>query len=151
MSNRKTGGSTDSGPPIGSTLPGFPPGVNKYNNSAQTKEATARVLLFVSMHCAHCIDLLPHIENMVQSYRELSFQLFTTGDEADNQSMIDYFGWGFPVHSLDQSDMEAYFTVTYLPFMIFQDAAGAVAAKGVIYNADEFYQIMKGFKSHTTA
>ncbi|MEK5640210.1 hypothetical protein BK138_28360 [Paenibacillus rhizosphaerae] len=149
--NRKSGRSADSGPPIGSELSAMPPHSKVIGESLLSDSETTKVLLFVSMHCTHCIDLLPHIDAMTQRNPSFSFQLISTGDEEDNRSMVEYFGWEFPVCSLDQGDMEAYFAVTYLPFMILVDESGKVTAKGVVYNADEFEQIVKDYVRHASA
>lgn len=141
--NHKTGKSSDSGPLIGSILPDVPTECKVVGTLTETELTMPRVVLFGSMHCVHCIDLLPHIEQMTKKYTNCSFALFSTGDEEDHKSMIDYFRWEFPVYSLDQSDMEAYYSVTYLPFMILTDESGKVIAKGVVYNFEEFDRIMK--------
>lgn len=149
--NRKPGGSADSGPPIGSKLADLPPHISNVGTQAEPDEAMGTVLLFVSAYCSHCIDLLPHIDAMTRRHPTFSFRLFSTADEDDHRSMVEYFGWTFPIYSLDQSDMEAYFAVTYLPFAILVDDLGKVAAKGVIYNADEFEQLVKDYARHALA
>lgn len=149
--NRKPGGSADSGPPIGSVLSDLPPHLSAFGTPAEPGEATGTALLFVSTYCSHCIDLLPHIDAMTRNHPSFSFRLFSAGDTDDHQSMVEYFGWTFPVCSLDQSDMEAYFAVTYLPFVILVDDSGKVAAKGVIYNAEEFEQIVKDYARQALA
>ncbi|KZE79031.1 hypothetical protein AV654_16225 [Paenibacillus elgii] len=149
--NRKPGGSADSGPPIGSALADLPPHISNIGTPAEPGEATGTVLLFVSAYCSHCIDLLPHIDAMTRRHPTFSFRLFSTADEDDHRSMVEYFGWTFPIYSLDQSDMDAYFAVTYLPFAILIDDSGKVAAKGVIYNADEFEQLVKDYARHALA
>lgn len=141
MNRSRTQASIDSGPPIGSMLPELPPTI-PIKSVSKEEQVVAQVLLFVSMHCAHCIDLLPHLSDMVSQHPDFSFQLFSTGDKEDNQSMIEYFGWEFPVHTLDQSDMEAYLSVTYLPYMLLIDDSDKVIAKGVIYNAEDFEQLL---------
>ncbi|MFB0842331.1 TlpA family protein disulfide reductase [Paenibacillus oleatilyticus] len=149
--NRKPGGSADSGPPIGSVLSELPPHISNIGTPAEPGEATDTVLLFVSTYCSHCIDLLPYINAMTRNHPSFSFRLLSTGDEDDHRSMIEYFGWTFPVCSLDQGDMEAYFAVMYLPFAILVDDSGKVAAKGVVYNADDFEQLVKDYARHALA
>lgn len=135
--------SSDSGLPLGAEMPKLPDYMQNIEADICAHAGKVRVLLFTSVHCVHCIDLLPHIQTMIENYPSFSFHLFSTGDEEDHRSMSEYFGWNFGVYSMDQSDMEACFEVTFLPFMMLLNQTGAVAAKGVIYNADDFDQLMK--------
>ncbi|MEC0231973.1 MULTISPECIES: TlpA family protein disulfide reductase [Paenibacillus] len=130
--------SADSGLPLGAALPALPDYMQACSGRAYVEADAVNVLLFTSMHCVHCIDLLPHIQTMAENYPDFSFRLFSTGDEEDHRSMSEYFKWEFPVYSMDQSDMEAYFAITFMPFMMLADRAKTVVAKGVIYNADDF-------------
>jgi thiol-disulfide isomerase/thioredoxin len=140
----KAKGSADSGPPVGSILPELPAGLQDALNPSGASNQGGTVSMFISMHCTFCIDLLPHIASMMQEHPSLSFRLFSTGDEEDHQSMTEYFGWDFPIVHMDQSDMEAYLSVTYLPFMILTDDKGTVASKGVVYNDADFRLLVKG-------
>lgn len=146
--NQKATISSDSGPEIGSILLDIP----CYKKFIEDQEhpygaTTTSALLFISMHCMHCIDLLPSIERMKKNHPKVSFCLYSTGDEVDNQSMIDYFEWNFPVYSLDTSGMEDFFKVTYLPFVVIADNRGSVMAKGVIYNDQDFEQLISNVHS----
>ncbi|MFS0838078.1 TlpA family protein disulfide reductase [Paenibacillus sp. 1P03SA] len=134
---------SDTGLPLGSSLPELPDYLKESIGAAWNQTGTIRVLLFASVYCTHCIDLLPHLQKIAETYPTFSIRLFTTGDEEDHRSMREFFGWDFPVSTMDQSDMEAYFEVTALPFMLLVDESDLVAAKGVVYNADDFKQIVQ--------
>ncbi|MEY9093273.1 TlpA family protein disulfide reductase [Paenibacillus sp. RC84] len=134
---------SDTGLPLGASLPELPDYLKEGMESAWNQSGTIRVLLFASVYCTHCIDLLPHLQAIAENHPSFSIRLFTTGDEEDHRSMQEYFSWNFPVSTMDQSDMEAYFEVTALPFMMLVDESDSVAAKGVIYNADDFEQIVQ--------
>ncbi|MVO98601.1 TlpA family protein disulfide reductase [Paenibacillus lutrae] len=146
-STAKPARSSDSGLPLGAAVPALPEHIQAGAGYTYIQPDTIHLLLYTSVHCVHCIDLLPHLNKIAENYPSFSIQLFSTGDEGDHQSMSDYFGWDFPIYSMDQSDMNAYFEVTFLPFMILVDQTGTVAAKGVIYNADDFDQIMKSCRT----
>lgn len=136
--DRKALISSDSGPQIGAILSDIPSYSRVIEAQKNLDGVTINVVLFVSMHCVHCIDLLPCINTMKSNHPSYSFSLFSTGDEEDNQSMIDYFEWEFPVYSFDLSDMEDDYQVTYLPYVVLTDNQGQVIGKGVIYSAEEF-------------
>ncbi|MFE6799870.1 TlpA family protein disulfide reductase [Paenibacillus chitinolyticus] len=141
---------SDTGLPLGALLPELPDYLKEGMGAAWNQSDTIRVLLFASVYCTHCIDLLPHLQTIAENHPTFSFGLFTTGDEEDHRSMKEYFGWEFPVNTMDQSDMEAYFQVTTLPFMMLIDKSDIIAAKGVIYNADDFEQILRISGIHLT-
>lgn len=137
----KPKGSFDSGPAIGSLLPGaFLDKIQDHGQQGGATNHSAKLYLFTSMYCAYCIDLLPHISTIQEEFPSFSLYLFSTGDEEDHQNMREYFNWEFPIVHLDQSDMEAYASVTHLPYMILTDEKDKVMAKGVIYDASDFRQ-----------
>lgn len=90
-------------------------------------------LLFVSVYCSHCVDMLPDV-SYLHSKLGLQIVLFTNGNNQDIEEMVDYFKWQFPCISLDEELMESLFNVVVFPFLILLDSTGAVEKKAVVYN-----------------
>ncbi|MBB6672907.1 hypothetical protein [Cohnella nanjingensis] len=104
-------------------------------------------LVFASMHCLDCIDLLPHLASAARAMPEYSFRLFTTGDEADNREMADYFGWTFPVIALAQEEMGRRYAISALPYAILTDDEGRVAAAGTAHDEAELVALRDGIRT----
>ncbi|MFC5700182.1 thioredoxin-like domain-containing protein [Cohnella faecalis] len=94
-------------------------------------------LFFVSVTCIHCVDLLPYLSE-IEEQRQFRILLFSAGEREDHEAMVDFFGWTFPVVSMNSSEMKALFQVEYLPFAIVANEQGIVSSKGVLYNANDF-------------
>jgi thiol-disulfide isomerase/thioredoxin len=121
--------------------------INEYTfsswNSAEVRMPVngTQVLFFISLHCMHCIDLTPNLSEIKQEFSNTNFVLFSTGDKEDNQEMSEYFNWDFPVVHLNQSDMEHYFNINRLPYMILV-IDGNIKLSGVVYNKSDFSQLI---------
>ncbi|MCC3374575.1 hypothetical protein [Cohnella sp. REN36] len=94
-------------------------------------------LVFASLHCLDCIDLLPHLAAAARGMPEYTLALFTTGDETDNREMQRYFGWAFPVYSMAQGEMGRRYAISALPCAILTDERGRLAASGAVHDAAE--------------
>jgi thiol-disulfide isomerase/thioredoxin len=102
-----------------------------------------KVLIFISLHCTYCIDLLPHLRELSENYNSYNFVLLSAGEVEDHREMINYFDWKFPVVHFDLNKMETFFQVTAMPFMIFADSEGKVFNKGIVYNSNEFENLLR--------
>lgn len=99
------------------------------------------ILVFISMYCSYCIDLLPHLSNIQQDHNDHQLMLFSTGDDEDHKDMIEYFKWDFPVFHMDQDEMENLFDITLMPFLLVTNQRN-VRHKGVAYNADDVTKLI---------
>ncbi|MED1789909.1 alkyl hydroperoxide reductase [Brevibacillus laterosporus] len=99
-------------------------------------------LVFVSVFCSYCIDLLPHLRSISQR-QNMQLYLFSDGEIEDHAEMVDYFEWEFPVIQLKHNEMIEIFEVTYHPFLLFADSKGVIVSKGDIYNAVDFHRILE--------
>lgn len=127
----------ENGLPIGEQLPDIRlPGADG-REVALLDPSRDNVLAFISLSCAYCIDLLPHLETISRNDR-YRFTLLSTGDDEDHREMVAYFGWNFPIVRIRADQMDARFQVRTMPFMMLADREGRVLAKGVVYDANGF-------------
>ncbi|WP_025850994.1 TlpA family protein disulfide reductase [Paenibacillus ehimensis] len=135
----------NSGLAIGTAIPGMK--LESWDKTSYTLSALSSftAFIYVSMYCTYCIDLLPQLTHVQEKHSNCSIFLFSTGDEEDHRSMVEYFQWNFPIFHMDQSDMEEYFRVKYLPFMMLINKTGNVVSKGVIYNERDFDHLTKKY------
>ncbi|AKF95753.1 redoxin domain-containing protein [Brevibacillus laterosporus] len=99
-------------------------------------------LVFVSVFCSYCIDLLPHLRSISQS-QDMQLYLFSDGEIEDHAEMVDYFEWDFPVIQLKHQEMNEIFKVSYHPFLLLTDSKGVIISKGDIYRAEDFHKILE--------
>ncbi|ADM68055.1 hypothetical protein GMA19_00171 [Paenibacillus polymyxa E681] len=123
----------DVGLPVGSLLPSQK--VKAYTGELYQLDILDKpqIMVFISMYCSFCIDLLPHLSQIQQKHRDYQLMLFSTGDDEDHRDMIDYFKWDFPVFHMDQSEMENWFDITQMPFILVTHW-NKVICKGVAYD-----------------
>ncbi|MEK3740203.1 redoxin domain-containing protein [Paenibacillus odorifer] len=100
-----------------------------------------KILIFTSLHCLACIDLMPHI-NRIQEIYSATIVFFSTGDEIDHKEIADYFNWEFPVIAMKENEMEMTFSAKKFPYMIFADDTNKVIGGGVIHNLNDFKQYL---------
>ena len=55
-----------------------------------------RMAVFISLHCAHCIDLLPHLGKFADRF-DGTFALLGDGTAEDLADIRAYFNYTFPV------------------------------------------------------
>ena len=92
------------------------------------------ILIFVSLYCEHCVDLLPYIGLFKEQYNMV---LFSNGDKEDHQEMNEYFQWQFPLISMNINEMKEIFKVEFLPFVNIYNAEGILISKGVVYKESD--------------
>ncbi|MCL9661777.1 redoxin domain-containing protein [Paenibacillus hunanensis] len=133
MSNTKKL-SSQSGLEIGSKLPALTFKNFNGENIALNSYTTPLLFIFVSLHCEHCVDLLPHIDVFKN---KCNIILFSNGDAEDHNEMQEYFQWNFPLISLSISEMKKIFEVEFLPFANIYDINHRLISKGVVYNESD--------------
>ncbi|WP_025675855.1 TlpA family protein disulfide reductase [Paenibacillus polymyxa] len=123
----------DVGLPVGSSLPSQE--IQAFTGELCQLDELDKpsIMIFISMYCSFCIDLLPHLSQIQQEHSDYQLMLFSTGDDDDHRDMIEYFKWNFPVFHMDQSEMENWFDITQMPF-IFVTNRNKVICKGVAYD-----------------
>ncbi len=99
------------------------------------------VCSFLSFACSTCIDLLPHIAKLAEEGKG-QFVLFTDGSAEENASIVDYFGFGFPVNSITYSSFKSVYRVPETPFIYTLNEAGKVTGWGVADTGGELAAII---------
>ncbi|CAM4449569.1 thiol-disulfide isomerase/thioredoxin [Paenibacillus endophyticus] len=127
IGEKTTKNTRDTGITVGTQLPQHELTIPVF----QTEGKTA--LLFISLHCMHCVDLLPYIKKIQNNY-PFTFFLYSNGDKDDHAEMVEYFGWDFSVITASVEKMETIFHVAALPFGILCDENKRVIEKSVVYN-----------------
>jgi len=118
--------------------------VNKTLFLQETKIEIAgnSALIFISLYCTFCNDLLPHLKNISEKY-DLKVILFTDGNVEENNEMIDYFEWQFSVFTISQDEMIEYFKIKNLPYVLVINQNNQVVSHGNIYDEKMFNLIYK--------
>jgi len=96
-----------------------------------------QLLVFISVYCEHCIDLLPHL-NTIRENHPIQLSLFSTGDDDDHNEMAEYFNWSFPIFHMELQEMEHYFGIKKLPAVVIVNEHGVILHKGIVYHASDF-------------
>jgi len=128
--------SAETGPAIGSSLPA------RVETEEIFRSPGPVALFFVSLYCVHCVDLLPHLREIRESHG-IPIVLFSNGDDDDHEEMSKYFAWDIRTVSLDKDAMEEAYEVTAFPFCIVADETRRVAAKSVVYTAEDFAFLLR--------
>ncbi|MFD2114264.1 TlpA family protein disulfide reductase [Paenibacillus yanchengensis] len=92
------------------------------------------ILLFTSLYCTHCIDLLPELNEINSLLENSSMVLFTDGKIQEIREMVEFFNWTIPVVSYDEYNLNNYIPDIKLPFMLVLDGNKNVLSHGTIYN-----------------
>ncbi|MNW41597.1 hypothetical protein D3C74_187410 [compost metagenome] len=100
------------------------------NNMKGTK-----ILLFVSMHCVRCIELLPQIRDL--RLPNTGVVIFSTGDQEDHRELDDFLHNKWSIVSLSPEQMEEEFEVKTHPFCIAVDEHGRILNKGNVYSGED--------------
>ncbi|MNW44066.1 hypothetical protein D3C74_212830 [compost metagenome] len=94
-----------------------------------------KILLFVSMHCVRCIELLPQIRDLCLP--NTNIVIFSTGDQEDHKELDEFLQKKWSVVSLSPEQMEEEFEVKTHPFCIVADANGRILNKGNVYSGED--------------
>ncbi|MNW56440.1 hypothetical protein D3C74_341550 [compost metagenome] len=94
-----------------------------------------KILLFVSMHCVRCIELLPQLRDL--RLLNTNIVIFSTGDQEDHRELDDFLQNKWSIVSLSSEQMEEEFEVKTHPFCIVADANGRILNKGNVYSGED--------------
>ncbi|MDQ0089833.1 CheY-like chemotaxis protein [Paenibacillus anaericanus] len=104
------------------------------------KHKGKKVLIFVSMHCVRCIELLPEIRTV--RLPNTSVIIFSTGNQEDHEQLDDFFQRKMKIVSLTSVQMEQDFSVTTHPFFIVVDEHQQVCNKGTVYTGKDLLELV---------
>lgn len=99
-----------------------------------------KALIFVSMHCVRCIELLPEIRSV--RLPNTSVIIFSTGNQEDHEQLDDFFQRKMKIVSLTSEQMERDFSVTTHPFCIVVDEHQQVCNKGTVYTGKDLLELV---------
>ncbi|MNP11834.1 hypothetical protein D3C76_1040420 [compost metagenome] len=94
-----------------------------------------KILLFVSMHCVRCIELLPQIRDLRLS--NTNIVIFSTGDQENHRELDDFLQKKWSIVSLSPEQMEEEFEVKTHPFCIVADANGRILNRANVYSGED--------------
>lgn len=90
----------------------------------------------LSLYCAHCIEMLPHLVSAVRSHR-IPFVLVSNGTPQENAGIATHFHAAFPIVSVAESDIADVYRVSRTPYFYFVHGTGIVAEGFATDRADD--------------
>lgn len=100
-----------------------------------------KILLFISMHCVRCMELLPEMNSI--RLPNTSIVIFSTGTQEDHEELDEFFQSKFKIVSLTPEQMEKDFLVRTHPFCIVIDDQQQVCNKGTPYNSMDVLELVR--------
>lgn len=97
------------------------------------------LLLFTSIYCIKCIQLLPSLKKLSDSFDLI---LFSNGFSQDIEEMITNFKWDFPVISIDDEQMEKDYSIRVHPSFILINEQRMVCSTGVINEPSDLKNLL---------
>lgn len=94
-----------------------------------------KVLLFLSMHCVRCMELVPELRKVRLPHARLI--VFSAGSPEDHVELGEFLGQTWTVVPLAPEHMEKDFLVRSHPFCIIVDRNRQVAGEGFVYNSTD--------------
>jgi len=108
---------------------------------------SAFCLLFLSLYCLRCVDLLPHVKSIADEHLEgMPMMVMLDGDEDTNKQIVEYFNWEVPVVQIDSHHMGDEFAVYETPTMQIYDANQVRIFSGVTDEAEDVIACIKKSK-----
>lgn len=102
------------------------------------------VLIFTSLYCVVCVDLLPDLKQLSSEF-DANWVLFSNGTLEDHEEMVAYFEWEFPVVRLNPPEMETYFDVKGTPSLIVLESDGTVLVNEIVKTKEDIVRILSKF------
>ncbi|MNW58557.1 hypothetical protein D3C74_364310 [compost metagenome] len=99
-----------------------------------------KTLIFVSMHCVRCIELLPEIRTARLPHT--SVIIFSTGNQEDCEQLDEFFQRKVKIVSITSEQMEEDFSVATHPFCIVVDECQQVCNKGTVYTGKDLLELV---------
>lgn len=103
-----------------------------------------RLLIFASLFCADCIELLPHLASVAAALPEYRLMLLVAGDPKEVREMSEYLGWTFEVFPVNVSEMHEGMGVRVYPYAIIDVGDGKIARAGTVHDGQEILALAAG-------
>lgn len=103
-----------------------------------------RLLLFATLHCADCLELLPQLEaaaGVLSMYRTI---LLLAGDPREVRELATYFGWTFDVYPVQARELQEGMGVQVFPLAILDIGDGRVARAAAVHNKADILALASG-------
>ncbi|WP_410770612.1 hypothetical protein [Fontibacillus sp. BL9] len=130
---------TENGPDLGSFLPDKEYIDQRGNAIHLHSIRETKVLLFISMHCVRCMELVPELQQITLSHARLI--LFSTGSDEDHKELDEFLQRKWPIVSLSPEQMEQDFLIRSHPFGLVADENQQICDKGTVYTSNELKEL----------
>ncbi|GFN33308.1 hypothetical protein [Paenibacillus xylaniclasticus] len=100
------------------------------------------ICLFISFTCPICIDLLGQLNEVMGTYSG-NFYLFTNGSSAENEGIIEYFKFSFPVIQIDSDDYKDVYHIPATPYVYVLNSSNQVIGSGTTDTAEELHSFIQ--------
>lgn len=108
--------------------------------NASFSESGCILVCIISFTCSACIDLLPYL-NDLNNKNNCSILLFTNGTEQENNDVISYFGFKFPViHLIEEKFKMLRYSKT--PFVYLLNEKTEVITSSIIRGIEDINKIV---------
>jgi len=117
-------------------VPGEPfPGMDLDPRLADAERAA---VLFVSLTCSSCIDLLPELVAFADNFDGLLL-VVSSGKKEENEELVSYYDYSFPVHTMEENVYKAKFGLEATPGAIMLEK-GLMMQKFTIQHIEHLYE-----------
>lgn len=100
-----------------------------------------KVLLFISMHCVRCMELVPEIQQIQLPHVHARLILFSAGSGEDHKELDEFLQRKWPIVSLSPEQMEQDFHIRSHPFGLVVDENQRIFGKGPVYTSTELLEL----------
>lgn len=87
------------------------------------------LLIFAAPSCTFCQQMYPELAGFRASHRPLSIVMLSRGSEAENDALVQKYGFDFPVLAWSD-EVAADYRVMGTPFLCYVDSAGNIEKAG---------------------
>lgn len=98
-----------------------------------------KVLLFISMHCVRCLELVAELQQIHQP--SARFLLFSTGNDEDHRELDEFLQRKWPILAVSPEQMERDFLIRTFPFVLVADEHQRICHKGTVYTSRELVEL----------
>ncbi len=98
-----------------------------------------KVLLFISMHCVRCMELVPELQQI--HLPQARVILFSTGSDEDHKELDEFLQRKWPIISLSSEQMEQDFLIRSHPFGLVANENHQIIDKGTVYSLNELLEL----------
>lgn len=125
------------GPVVGELAPWLPTPLSVPDESARTSS----VLLFMSMECGSCVDLVPAVNAVASSYRSLGVAAVAREPEDEVKRWIQRVGLKVPMESFPGAFDQ--YGIRGTPYAFVFDGHGRVAARGGVNHIEHLEALIR--------